>query len=202
MPFFKVPFTNTQQEKTFWCWAAVAANVYNSMAPPSEPILSQCDVAKLVQGPHACDGKYGEPYVLSLALHDLKIDDEGPVGPKFIVLESEFQGLAQNFDPEGGPSEPVCAEIIFPGAAHFVAVTAIDTDSENVWVADPFPGGNSVEFTYNDFVNNYNYTSPNATEHVAGAGTVQNLQSVVNKWNVQTGGGPNATDNNDPASAG
>jgi hypothetical protein len=199
MPFLSVPFTNTEQEKPFWCWAAVAANVYNSMRPPSVPAESQCDVATLVQGAGSCGGNDGTPDVLSQALNLLQISDKLTTGPNFIVIEDEFEGVAESFDPEEGIAEPVCAEIIFPDSAHFAAISAIDTDTQHVWVADPFLGGKSVEFTYLDFVNNYGYSRGPKP----GDGTVQNFQRVVNKWQVKTDmRGPDATNNNNPANAG
>jgi hypothetical protein len=181
MPLLTVPFTNTQQEKIFWCWAAVAANVYNSMRPPAVPAQTQCDLATLVQGPGSCASQDGTPDVLSAALHLLQIDDKLTTAPKVTVIENEFEGIGERFDPDEGIAEPVCAGILFPGGAyHFVAISAIDTDTQNVWVADPSKGGNSVEFTFLDFVNNYNYTNRDSDE--AGGGTVQNFERVVNKW--------------------
>jgi hypothetical protein len=181
MPLLKVPFTNAQQEKTFWCWAAVAANVYNSMRPPTVAAKSQCDVATLVQGAGSCEGNDGNPGQLSQALDYLGISDKLTTGPNVIVIENEFEGIAEKFDPPEGVAEPVCAEIIFSAAAHFVAITAICTDTQHVWIADPFLGGDSVEFTYLDFVNNYGYS----TGPKPGDGTVQSFQRVVNTWKVK-----------------
>ena len=175
MPLLSVPFTNSSQEKTFWCWAAVAANVYNSMRPPAVPAKSQCDVVTMVQG----DCESNQPDALSSALTGLGINDKLPTGPRITVIENEFEGIGEKFDPDEGVAEPVCAGLLFPGRAfHFVAISAIDTDIQHVWVADPYIGGNPVEFNFLDFVNNYNYT----TDVDETGGTVQNFERVVNKW--------------------
>lgn len=172
MPFIQIPsFPNARQQKTFWCWAAVSANVYNSMSPPAPK--SQCDVVTLVEG--NCDGN--SPESLSLALFQLGINDEFSTRPRFAVVGNEFRGIVEKLDPPEGLAEPVCAEIMFPGPAfHAVAISAVDTDTQHVWVADPFLGGDPVEFTWNDFVNNYNY----AAAPLPAPGVVQNLQRVVN----------------------
>ena len=178
MPFLSVPFTNAQQQRTFWCWAAVAANVYNSMRPASVPAVSQCGVVTLVEGNCEAD----QPDALSSALADLGINDQLATRPRIIVVEDEFQGISNQLDSaanQNGVAEPVCAQIMFPGPAfHFVAISAVDTDNQHVWIADPFLGGDSVEFSFQDFVNNYNYSS----SPLPAPGTVQNLQRVVNKW--------------------
>ena len=201
MAHLSVPFTNVQQEKTFWCWAAVAANVYNSMRPQSPK--SQCDVATKVEGQGACDGPDGSIDSLSLALFTLGINDELSASPRLPLIVSEFQGVSDQFDPstnENGIAEPVCAEIEFPGNAfHYVAIAEVDTISGHVWVADPSHGGNFVEFSYNDFINNYNYS----TAPEPGPGVVQNLQRVVNIFKVNTNlGGPDATHHGQTDSAG
>jgi|HubBroStandDraft_6_1064221.scaffolds.fasta_scaffold97109_3 hypothetical protein len=203
MPFLSVPFTNTKQQKTYWCWAAVAANVYNSMRPASVALESQCDVAKLVEGPHACDSAEGNLDALSSALADLGINDQLATRPRIVVVENEFEGITNQLNPvtnENGVAEPVCAEIMFPGPAfHFVAISAIDTDNQHVWIADPYLGGNSVEFSFQDFVNNYNYSS----SPLPAPGTVQNLQRVVNKWQATSNPeGKHATSNDNPGNAG
>ena len=169
MPIITIdPFTNTKQEKTFWCWAAVTANCYNALNPSTVPPMSQCDVVTKVG--QNCNTN--APYLLAWALSDVGIADENPTWPRVDVVELEFEGFSEPFDPpEGVKAEPVCAQIRFPGGAlHFVAITEINTDNQHVWVADPNVGGASVEFTWDDFIKNYNYVG----------GAAKNLQRVVN----------------------
>jgi hypothetical protein len=185
MPYLWVPFTNTKQEKTFWCWAAVAANVYNSMRPTSVPAVSQCAVVTQVEGVGNCNSN--NPDSLPSALFDLGIIDERLARPRLSIIDDEFTGVSDLLDSggnENGIAEPVCAEILFAGGAvHYVAITAVDTDARNVWVADPYIGGSAVEFAYDDFINHYNYAQPNKEPY---NGTVQHLQRVVNKWKVNS----------------
>jgi hypothetical protein len=182
MPFLSVPFTNNRQQKPFWCWAAVAANAYNSMRPASVAAQSQCDVVTLVE--KNCDGD--QPDALASALADLGINFQLTVRPQLAVVEDQFETVSTQLDSkanENGVPVPVCAEIMFPGPAfHFAAISAVDTDIQHVWVADPYLGGDSVEFSYTDFVNAYNY----ASNPVPGPGIVQNFQKVLNKWKVNS----------------
>lgn len=181
MPLLQVPFTNSRQKKAFWCWAAVAANCYNSMRPATVEPVSQCYVVTLVESNCEAD----QPDSLSWALYYLGIMDDQSASPRIAVVEDEFEGFGEEFDPDEGIAEPVCAEIEFPGPAfHEVAITAVDTDTQHVWVADPYVGGPPVEFDWNDFVNNYNY---NTVMSMESGGTVQNFQRVVNKWAVAAG---------------
>jgi hypothetical protein len=181
MPLLSVPFTNNRQQKPFWCWAAVAANVYNSMRPATVPSQSQCDVVTLVEKNCAGD----EPDALASALADLGINFQLTVRPQIAVVEDQFDSVSTQLDKanENGVPVPVCAEIMFPGPAfHFAAISAVDTDTQHVWVSDPYLGGDSVEFSYPDFVNAYNYASKPAP----GPGIVQNFQKVLNNWKVSS----------------
>jgi DNA repair ATPase RecN len=56
------------------------------------------------------------------------------------IVADELQGI------DDGVQEPVCAEADFVLITHFVAITGLNPANFNVWVADPFPGGDSVEF--------------------------------------------------------
>jgi hypothetical protein len=186
MPVLSVPFTNSKQEKTFWCWAAVAANVYNSMRPAAVPAVSQCDVVTMVEG----DCKGDDTDSLPSALNDLGIIDLKLATPAAHIIVDEFEGMANALNPDknqNGTAEPVCAEILFPGNAfHYVAISQVDTDSQNVWVDDPYLGGDPIEFSYDNFTQNYNFTHPNSSTPVPGAGTVTHFQRVVNKWQASS----------------
>jgi hypothetical protein len=186
MPIISVPFTNSKQQKTFWCWAAVAANVYNSMRPASVPAVSQCDVVTMVES--NCNGN--DPDSLPSALFDLGINDQLLARPRAEIIVNEFKGVSDALNPDknqNGIAEPVCAEILFPGNAyHYAAISQVDTDSQNVWVADPYLGGDPIEFSYENFTQNYNFTHPNSSTPVPGAGTVTHFQRVVNKWQASS----------------
>ena len=173
MPLLSAPnFVNVKQEKTNWCWAAVAANVYNSLGPPAP--VTQCDVVKMVEGPAAC-GQNSQD-TLSSALSALGISDERMAKPHLALVVDEFEGVADAVDlDENGVAEPVCAELSFPGDAfHFVAITEVDTDNQKVWVADPFVGGPAVPFDYQEFIQCYQFTKNGPI------GTVQHFARVVN----------------------
>ena len=65
-------------------------------------------------------------------------------------------------------------QIHFDDLVHFVAITGVCPDTQQVWVADPWPGGDSVEFTFEDFLSRY-YFANNRN------GAVEVLDSVVNR---------------------
>jgi len=180
--FVSVPFTNNVQEETFWCWAAAAANVFNSMLPPGSPdVVQQCDVVKLREGGDPCQNKdaYNAPDAVSNAFSDLNIRDGYPIGPSFQVIFDELSGLdRQTGETKPELAEPVCAEVDFGQAAHVVAISAAlvdDQGTQHVWVEDPWPGaGNSIEHTYDDFVSNYSYKGGDGS-----TGVVSILQRAV-----------------------
>ena len=74
------------------------------------------------------------------------------------------------------------AEVYFPDANHFVAISVddgldtsqseikmkLDTTKVHVWIEDPELGpGNEVEFAYEDFIQNYRYlNSPDSDSGV------------------------------------
>jgi hypothetical protein len=177
-----VPFTNNVQEETFWCWAAAAANTFNSMLPAgSQNVKQQCDVVKLVKGTpfgDPCTNKdaYDELGSLNDALSALGIDDGFPMVPSFQILADELRGVAPQGGPQAGLREPICAEVDFGDATHFVAISKVDTEKQNVYVEDPWPGaGNSIEYSYVEFVFNYSY-KPGVGPS---GGVVSGLQKVV-----------------------
>jgi hypothetical protein len=159
-----VPFVNNTQNMEFWCWAAVAANAYNSLIPPGQGLspVRQCDVVRLVRGitfGEPCHNKnnYNEPRGISVALLKLGIRDKPSCAPSFAVLAQELQGTASDDYTKPNPREPVCVEISFPLGAHFVAISQICVETETVWVEDPYHhGGNSIQYAYSAFASHYN----------------------------------------------
>jgi hypothetical protein len=175
-----VPFkyTNVRQENEFWCWAAVASNAYNSFLP-AVPI-SQCDAAQSVgqsvESPTA--------FALSNTLNALGIWESGnDQTPQFYqTVVNELTGAGNGF------AAPVCAEVDFGDEdsdaddfiVHFVAITGVDTVNRMVWVADPFFGGDPVEFPFDDFVSNYQFDDHDD-------GVVSVIQSVFDKFRLKQG---------------
>jgi hypothetical protein len=165
-----VPYSNVRQENKFWCWAAVASNVYNSLFP--QATKSQCQVAQAVG--QNCN--LPNSFSLADALNNLHIFEgksaKAADFPSFIL--NELSGA------DDGSQEPVTAEVHFPKIVHFVAVTGLDPAGNNVWVADPFPGGPSVEFALNAFLNNYYFTDNH--------GQVQQCHGVVHALHAVNAG--------------
>jgi len=179
MAFFQIPFTNQSQVETNWCWAAVAANVYNAVKPAAAAALAPCDVAGRVWGgiaslppaPLPQGGPCQHPDLnnstgtLRSALDNLGITDGNQGTAKLATATTELSEAL----PSG--NESVCAEVDFPnGATHFIALSAVDTDQQHLWIEDPELGpGNTVEFTYQDFLFNYNFsTDPALAKIVVG----------------------------------
>jgi hypothetical protein len=168
-----VPYINVRQENEFWCWAAVASNVYNSMFPQTP--LSQCEVVDAVGQDCNLPNEFG----LADALNG------NPSGPGLHIFESKSTAGAGFFDfilnelsgiPDGN-REPVSAEVDFATIIHFVAITGIDPTAGLVWVADPFPGGDPVEFAFDAFLNRY-YFMDTGCQVQATNGVVQALHAV------------------------
>jgi len=109
-----------------------------------------------------------------------------PAGPGLHILERKFTSSAKFFafivnqlsGNDGGLQKPVSAEVDFATLIHFVAITGIDPSTTHVWVADPFPGGDPVEFEFNAFLENY-YFMDNNGQLQQSNGIVQALQSVT-----------------------
>ncbi len=168
MPFFQIPFINQSQIETNWCWAAVAANVYNAVKPAAAPALTPCDVAgrvwsgvvSLPPAPFPQGGPCQNPDLnnatdtLRRALDNLGITEGNQGTARLSTVVAELSEVL----PAG--NEPVCAEVDFPnGATHFVAISALDSDQQHLWIEDPELGpGNTLEFAYQDFLFNYNYS--------------------------------------------
>ena len=184
-----VNYENVRQESGFWCWAAVAANVYNSFLPLAEPFspagrkLHQCDVAQKVNQSCQSPG----PFSLVVALESWTPLGQSPRGLGIFEAAyhatdtSLFQRISGELTATATRSgEPVCAEVDLgsPGTlTHFVTITGFDPLTHNVWVADPFPGGESVEFTLDDFLHRYHYKNPAGGGAHAG-GVVKSVYAV------------------------
>jgi hypothetical protein len=168
-----VNYENVKQEFDCWCWAAVAANVFNSILPPAEPFsptgkkLHQCDVATKVN--LSCNSSRRRLFSLVVALDSWMTAASGPslgLGILQTAFDANDVNLFNHISDEltgtsTRPGEPVCAEVEFaqhPGTlTHFVTVTGCDPTTRNVWVADPFLGGESVEYTLDAFLHRYSF---------------------------------------------
>jgi len=171
MATITVPYVNVMQENEYWCWAAVVSNVYNSLPPPAP--VTQCCVAQAV----GQDCAYPFPFPLANGLNGLGIwgTEYDQVANFFEIILGELSG------DENGVQVPVCAEVDF-GAdddyiVHAVAITGIDPDTQQVWVADPYLGGDSVEFSLADFLSRYYYADNEC-------GVVSVLETVFNKFQL------------------
>gem|GEM_PF-2474177 len=172
-PPISVPYINVRQENKYWCWAAVASNVYNSLFP-SAP-LSQCQVA-VASGQ---DCRLPNAFSLANALNG------SPTGPGLHIFENKSSKAVKFFafiqdelsGVNDGQREPVTAEVDFATVVHFVAITALDPATNHVWVADPFPGGDPVEFDFDSFLHRY-YFMDDQGEVQQSNGLVQALHAV------------------------
>src|SRR5262245_28617961 len=73
-----IPFKNQGQGQSAWCWAAVSANIYNSLTSQK---LKPCDVVRIYRHAktdpcqHAYAGTYNETEDLGDVLDTMKIHD-------------------------------------------------------------------------------------------------------------------------------
>jgi hypothetical protein len=181
VPPKSVQYDNVPQENEFWCWAAVASNVYNSMRKPGSPPMTQCDVAQTV----GQDCQDPDSFPLANALTGPPQGGLGIWDGSFHRVTDFFQIISNELTgATDGAQEPVCAEVDFGADAgyivHVVAITGIDPVKQMVWVADPFLGGASVEFPLADFLTKY-YFSGNSN------GVVNVLSTVLNKVKLGIG---------------
>ena len=195
-----VPFTNNNQKALLWCWAAITANVYNSLlklAPEAEGFKKPCDVVGLVIplsatlppttiDPCSYNGEevaaYQKLRPLPTALGALDIRPK--LGPRNLPESVRPPNKAKNPDllaTELKKGHPVCAEIDWDaGEAHFVAISAVDNDVNHVWVEDPMLGpGDILEYEYRDFRSNYEFQ-----------GSLESFQLVVKPKGGSSGGKP------------
>ena len=171
-PIF-VPYTNVRQQNEYWCWAAVASNVYNSLFPRP---MSQCQVAEAA----GQDCNLPNSFSLVSALNG------SPSSPGLHIFENKSTGRAKFLafilnelsGADDGFREPVGAEVDFATLTHFVAITGLDPTTSRVWVADPFPGGDSVEFDFDAFLNRYYFVDNNG-QNGQSYGVVEALIAVT-----------------------
>lgn len=174
-----VPFINDQQVKELWCWAAVAANVYNSALQLQDPAKKkQCEVVQAVVGGDPCPHpeNFNDTNTADAGLKVLGMRDDFPddnLNIAFLVGELTPVNAS---DPEG---EPVCAEILWhDNSTHFVAVSGANPTNKTVFVEDPYLGpGNTIEYRFQQFLDHYGAKDPKS---VVGRrrGTVQTFQKV------------------------
>jgi hypothetical protein len=166
-----VPYTNVRQENEYWCWAAVASNVFNALVPKVPP-MNQCQVAQAAGQNCALPNEFS----LVLALNGTLS------GPGLHIFHDKSTDAALFYAlilSELTSQRPVSAEVDFPDLVHFVAITGADPSTVSVWVADPFLGGDSVEFAYDAFRENYYFTDNGSSQGEETNGIVEAL-IVVN----------------------
>jgi hypothetical protein len=167
-PPITVPYNNVQQVNEYWCWAAVASNVFNVLFP--KEIMNQCQVAT------AAGQNCNLPNSFSL----VAALNGNMGGPGLHIFHNKSTSVAKFFaliQSELGAQRPVSAEVDFATLTHFVAVTGADPAAMNVWVADPFPGGDSVEFAFEAFLENYYFMDGSSQGEQTG-GVVEALIAV------------------------
>ena len=202
MPKLSVHFTNNNQVSNFWCWAAVTANVYNSLlklAPIDKGFKNPCEVVGLVLlkvpvtpattppttiEPCSNEGVkvYDQIADLPTALDALKIRPIVLTGglPSFVGPRN-FATDLNLLATELKRGHPVCAAIRWDkGGAHFVAISAVNDDVNHIWVEDPMLGpGDILEYEYRDFRSNYEFQ-----------GNLESFQLVVKPKGGSSGRNP------------
>jgi len=168
-PPITVPYNNVQQANEYWCWAAVASNVFNVLFPKGP--MDQCQVATAAG--QNCN--LPNSFSLVVALNG------NPKGPGLHIFHNKSGNAAKFFAlilSELGAQRPVSAEVDFATLTHFVAVTGADPATMNVWVADPFPGGDSIEFAFEAFLENYYFMDSSSSQGEQTGGVVEALIAV------------------------
>ncbi len=169
-PPISVTYSNIRQEHKEWCWAAVASNVYNALFP-TPPLMSQCKVVQVV----------GQNCALPNAFSLVVALNGNPMGPGLHILVEKSTKVTDFLElilSQLGGGKPLSAEVHFPGVVHFVGITGADPATSNVWIADPFPGGPSVEFAIDAFLESYYFTDSH--------GQVQQSHGIVQALHVVT----------------
>ena len=175
MANLSVPFVNDRQRKELWCWAAVAANVYNSaLELHDDAKKQQCEVVQAVHGGEPCkesadSNQLGTADEGLEALHMRADLPDGNVSLEFLV--DQLTPVAPSLI-----GKPVCAQILWQnGSRHFVVVSGVDPATQTVFVEDPYHGGpeNTLEYRFSEFVHHYR-----AQSNGTGTGTVRTFQKV------------------------
>jgi papain like cysteine protease AvrRpt2 len=140
------------QKYRFWCWAAVAAAIFQ-LHNPDSIALTQCQVASRQQGAgDCCNNPCGKDcnrrLPLQKALCSVHCLDQGPVLVPATFSFSDLKALLQPAAP--AKPRPVCARIQWDdGGGHFVVIKGLQETSQSVLYADPFDGEHLM--TFNDF---------------------------------------------------
>jgi hypothetical protein len=136
------------QEKSEWCWAAVAVSIDKYFN--SKSTLTQCEVANRVLGGENCcksNGNCNQPETLIDALNSVKRLSSTLTGPlSFELVRGELDA-----------GRPVCARIKWSGGgAHFVVITGyqlLTSGARHLEVVDPFNPNSTID--YDDLCNAY-----------------------------------------------
>lgn len=142
------------QERTFWCWAAVAASV--AYYYDSSSAFTQCSIASgELRTDCACSGKIPDPDPCNV--YGYLMSSLFRVG-HFAKWIARRPATSSQIHAEIGGGRPLCARIVWDGGgAHLVVIAGYaDKDSENVGglaVADPWWGLSDIDF--DDFPNGY-----------------------------------------------
>ena len=138
------------QEKSLWCWAAVASAL-SAIVPGATP-MAQCTIAKKRFGQACCDAP--DPCNQPSELEDLesivaiRFTSAGRLLYSELVTQVEHHGM------------PVPARLVDEnGDGHFVIIVGCDTGARSVIAADPnspadFPA-TCYEMDYETFRDNY-----------------------------------------------
>ena len=146
------PFTMQPQERTQWCWAAVAASVagyYDATKPPS-----QTDVAGAQLGRNDCsqDNRCNIDGYLMAALRQV-----GHLKEWDILTPTTEERIY--FEVDG--RRPLCARLVWSfGTAHFVTIIGyaprdVPENHAGLAIADPFWGLSDID--HEDFPSLYAY---------------------------------------------
>lgn len=145
-------FENLQQERTMWCWAAVAANVARYYDPQTK--FTQCSVAsgELMQD-CSCNGATPDPDPCNV--YGYLMSSLFRVGhfAKWVALRP---AAADEIKGEITQMRPLCARILWNGGgAHLVVISGYAESNiagsevpsvSGVAIADPWWGQSDIDF--------------------------------------------------------
>ena len=147
-------FEIQQQERTLWCWAAVAASVARYYEPSST--FTQCIIASAeLRKDCVCSGQIPDPDPCNV--YGYLASSLFRVGhfAKWIALRP---ATSDQIHAEIGNGRPLCARVVWDGGgAHLVVIAGYaDMDRETIGglaIADPWWGLSDIDF--DDFPNGY-----------------------------------------------
>lgn len=129
------------QQKSEWCWAAVAVSIEKYFNPRSS--LTQCEIARRVTGHQNCYAQgpsCNQAETLIKALEEIRRLKRIMNGP------ASFNEIRQELDA----GRPVCARISWQdGYAHFVILVGYEilrSGERHVDIADPWNPSSTVDF--------------------------------------------------------